>query len=275
MIDNRLDEHTVSDLTNRIHQTGIDKYGKAYKQYSNKLLVSLFFQLLDTLRVTSALEIGAFNAEFSQKFVSEATTHSALAVEANPYNFKKFRETVTANGVLYHHAAVLDREGPCELQLQVTDIDVATGYIRGNNSILVSDARPQTRAVTVPGITLDVLVANYVDAQLLPDPTLNSTALWIDVEGALDLVIKGGEQTISTSQLIFAEVEAKQLWNGQATFGDIVTQLDKLGFSPWLRDCEYEPDQFNVLFFNRKLINVGQLRDIATEYHRQLQNFTP
>lgn len=275
MIDNRLDLDTFNHLTSQMHQSGIDKFGKAYKQHSHQVLVSTFFQIIDQLPVDCALEIGAFSAEFSQRFVSAAETHKAIAVEANPYNFDKFKHSVTANGVLYHHAAVLDREGPCELQLQMTDVDIATGYIRGNNSILVSDARPHTRAVTVPGTTLDALVASYVTSQLFPAPSVSRPVLWIDVEGALNLVIRGGQRTIADSLLIFAEVEAIQLWNAQATFADIVAQLDELGFSPWLRDCEYEPDQFNVLFFNRKHINIEQLKDIETQYYRQLENFTP
>jgi len=53
-------------------------------------------------------------------------------------------------------------EGTCELQLHVTELDIENGYIRGNNSILKSDTRPDTRIESVPGTTLDALVASYV-----------------------------------------------------------------------------------------------------------------
>lgn len=260
--------------TARVHQAGIDKFGKAYKRHSHTKLVATFFQFIERLAVSSAIEIGAFSAEFSRKFVSAAEPRIALAVEANPYNFDKFKDSITEQGIYYHHAAVLDREGPCELQLQETDVDIATGYIRGNNSILVTDARPQTRAITVPGTTLDTLVAEYVVSHLFPDTSVSHPVLWIDVEGALNLVIKGGERTITHSLMIFAEVETKQLWKAQATFSDIAEQLDNLGFYPWLRDCEYEPDQFNVLFANRNLTNKRQLERLAARYYGELHNIS-
>ena len=255
----------------QFHQSGIEKYGKTYKQQSHEALVSAFFNIIDQLNTTSSLEIGAFKAEFSRRFISNTPTGHALAVEANPHNYKKFKSSLNEAGVNYHHAAVLDREGSCELQLHVTDIDIENGYIRGNNSILTSDARPDTQAVSVPGTTLDTLVKSYVEAGSLPDPEVAHPVLWIDVEGALDLVIAGGTQTIANSTVIFAEVETECLWNNQATFIEVAAQLDKLGFSPWLRDCEYEPEQFNVMFANRKLVDAALLESLARQFYDELQ----
>ena len=255
MIDKQRDIESFISSSSVFHAAGIDQYGKTYKQHSHTVLQSVFFKLIDQLNATLALEIGAFQAEFSRKFVSQTQAGIALAVEANPHNYEKFKSSLVDNGVLYHHSAVLDRDGPCELQLQVSDIDIENGYIRGNNSILKSDARPDTRAVTVPGTTLDSLVKRYISSNTIPDPVSTPTVLWIDVEGALDRVISGGNQTIASCLLLFAEVETECLWDGQATFTDIAVQLDKLGFSPWLRDCEYEPEQFNVIFANRELVD--------------------
>ena len=170
--DRDIDAFIIS--SRQLHQAGIEKHGKTYKQHSHAVLVSTFFKIIDQLNAATALEIGAFQAEFSRRFISKTPTRQALAVEANPHNFKKFESTISDAGVIYHHAAVLDREGPCELQLQVTDIDIENGYIRGNNSILSTDARPDTRAVTVPGTTLDALVKSYVEAGSTRTLELNS-----------------------------------------------------------------------------------------------------
>ena len=118
---------------------------------------------------------------------------------------------------------------------------------------------------------LDTLVKSYVEAGSLPDPEVAHPVLWIDVEGALDLVIAGGTQTIANSTVIFAEVETECLWNNQATFIEVAAQLDKLGFSPWLRDCEYEPEQFNVMFANRKLVDAALLESLARQFYDELQ----
>ena len=57
----------------------------------------------------------------------------------------------------------------------------------------------------------------------------------------------------------------------QAIFTEIAAQLDKLGFFPYLRDCEYEPEQFNVMFVNRELINTDLLEDIAAGFYNELK----
>ena len=271
MIGNESNINSFIRSSGQFHRAGIEKYGKTYKQRSHTVLVSAFFNIIDRLNTTTSLEIGAFQAEFSRQFISNTANRHALAVEANPHNYKKFKPSLTEAGVNYHHAAVLDREGPCELQLHVTDLDIENGYIRGNNSILKSDARPDTQAVSVPGTTLDALVQSYVESGVIPDPEVTHPVLWIDVEGALDLVIAGGNQTIANSTVIFAEVETECLWNNQATFIEVAAQLDKLGFSPWLRDCEYEPEQFNVMFANRKLVDAGMLKSLAAQFHDDLQ----
>lgn len=271
MIGKHIDAETFSRFTGHFHQQGIKHSGKTYKQQSHRALISAFFSVIERLTVTSLLEIGAFQAEVSRQFIGEGPARHALAVEANPYNFDQFKDSLTNAGVIYHHAAILDREGPCELQLHVTDIDIKNGYIRGNNSILKSDARPETRAVSVPGTTLDALVTNYVATHSIPDPAVQHPALWIDVEGALDLVINGGRQTIANSLVIFAEVETEQLWNKQATFPEITALLGTLGFFPWLRDCEYEPEQFNVMFVNHRLVDTALLEEIASQFYNELQ----
>ncbi len=259
------------ETTDSIHHAGIKQFGKSYKQRSHTALISAFFKLIDQQCVSTLLEIGAFQAEISRRFVAEAPARQALAVEANPYNYKKFKQSLNDAGVLYHHAAVLNRDGPCDLQLHTTEIDSQNGYIRGNNSLLTSDARPETRNETIPGITLDSLVAEYVATHAFHEPSVKHPALWIDVEGALDLVIKGGSHTLKDSLMVFAEVETQRLWNNQAIFPEIASLMNELGFFPYLRDCEYEPEQFNVIFANRELINQAVFQQVATEFYQSLE----
>lgn len=118
----------------------------------------------------------------------------------------------------YHHAAAQDLTGTRTLQLRVTDRDVKNGFIRGNNSILSASTRPDTEPLEVPATTLDALVADYVDAGKILDPASSSPILWIDVEGARNLVIAGGNNTIKHGLAIFAEVEATVLWDDQVIF---------------------------------------------------------
>ena len=253
------------------HEPGIQAYGKRYKEHSHQALTIVFDQLCDQLAIATAIEVGAFQADFSRRFLAAAPGRSALAIEANPYNFQAFKDTLATTGVIYHHAAIQDQNGPCSLQLSVTDRDVKNGYIRGNNSILQSHQRPDTIPVTVPGSTLDDLVSGYVNTGQLKPLASSRTVLWIDAEGALDLVIAGGNQTITESLAIFAEVETRALWDDQAVLPEICHQLYKLGFIPFARDCEYEPDQFNVLFVREHLKEQPRLKELAISFSETLK----
>jgi len=52
---------------------------------------------------------------------------------------------------------------------------------------------------------------------------------------------------------------------------DVIVQLGSLGLFPFLRDCEYAPDQFNVLFINRILVDDALLDKLAATFYRELQ----
>ncbi len=274
MIDSYGSAASFIEQSTSFHSAGLDAYGKRYKQFSNAALTTIFERLADSLDITTAIEVGAFQADFSRRFLERKSGRTALAVEANPYNYHAFRDRVTGAGIIYHHAAVQDLVGTRTLQLMVTDIDVKNGYIRGNNSILTSQQRPETQPLKVPATTLDTLVEEYVKSEQLPPLSDSPPVLWIDVEGALDLVIAGGEQTISESLAIFAEVESTALWDRQAVFSDICKQLQALEFRPFLRDCEYEPEQFNVVFINQKLDGNSLLLELEQQYSDILTNFT-
>ncbi len=256
-----------------LHQAGLEKYGKPYKLHSNQVLTSVFCTLIDRLGVTVAIEVGAFRAEFSRSFMQGGSNRTALAVEANPYNYNAFKDQLETEGVIYHHAAVNDIDGPCELQLSSTEQDQESGFIRGNNSIRTAASRTETRPLSVPGTTLDTLVAGYVESRALPPIVQSNTVLWIDAEGALDLVIRGGQQTIRGSAAIYTEVEAQALWDGQSDFGQITELLADVGFWPYLRDCEYEPDQFNVIYINERLGEEQLLAELQNKFENELRDF--
>lgn len=252
------------------HSVGLKKFGKPYKRHSHHALVTVFFSLIERMSISNAIEIGAFRAEFSRRFRQQDQNRTVLAVEANPYNFAAFKDELLAQGIIYHHAAVIDKDEPCTLQLSNTEHDQKTGFIRGNNSVRTAAGRTQTRAVTVPGTTLDSLIKEYIAAAALPDPITHTPVLWIDAEGALDMVINGGTQTLNSSAAVFTEVESEALWDNQSNFRQIDEQLRRLGYFPFLRDCEYEPDQFNVIFVNRRFADASLLQGIKAEFDQAL-----
>lgn len=59
----------------------------------------------------------------------------------------------------------------------------------------------------------------------------HSLLVKIDVQGADDKVIRGGEETIKKAKICLIETEFQPLYEGQALFFDILVQMKALGFT--------------------------------------------
>ena len=80
-------------------------------------------------------------------------------------------------------------------------------------------------------------------------------ALWVDVEGLAGEVLGSGSSLLSSPQCIAlkVEVESKPFWGGQELGSQLVQSLSELGFTPVLRDIEYD-SQFNIVFLRTSLV---------------------
>lgn len=201
-------------------------------------LKALFGELVLAHGVKTAFEIGAFEASFSRAMAKQGIR--AVAFEANPDVHGHFSAAVTTDGVEYVNRAVSDREG--ELELSIPTAIKGAGL---PTLIRMSSVRRQKLADTAYRAVR--VTTTSLDAWRDRGDYLSPYAMWIDVEGAQELVLAGAAKTLERTDLVLIELENRPIWEGQQASDAIEELLGALDLRPVARDIE-RPHQFNGLF---------------------------
>ena len=170
-----------------------------------------------------------------------------VAFEANPHNYRlcKDRFNYDKLGVEYIHSAVASEPGDLTFKVQMIENGEKINKATGRSSIFQRrDAKYGFETVTVPGTSLDSFFT----------PKPSNCVLWIDVEGAAELVLKGGRGLLEAASMVYIEVEDKALWEGQWLTRDITRFLHGYEMLPVARDFESQSRvQYNLIFMKKHL----------------------
>jgi FkbM family methyltransferase len=217
----------------------------------NMELLGLFYDLQDDLKPQVSLEIGAFEASFSN-YMRYTYNTQAYAFEANPYVYDNFFQA--NEKIKYINMAISDQKGMVSFKMQT--IHKPSGQIltkvRGNNSIMDRDDDTiEYESIYVPSDTLDNFMNN------IP----GNVCMFIDVEGATQKVLENANQTLERASSIFIEVEEKAYWKNQWLQEDVHKFLSERGFVKVARDREYQY-QYNEVYIKEGLMNRNILEKV-------------
>lgn len=220
-----------------------DLSDRTERKRSNTDLISLFFALLHTVKPDLFVEVGAFKGDTSMRVKRRHPDARVVAFEANPNNHSHFysRFQHDKRGVEYLNMAVADKPGDITFKVirEMHGRQVAQRV--GRSSLLArNDATVVYDDVIVKAVTLDTFFAT---------DTSNRCAMWVDVEGAIGLVIGGAQEFLKKVELIMVEVEETNFWEGQWLAADVVKSLAAYGLLPIARDFESPTGlQYNMVF---------------------------
>lgn len=216
-------------------------------------LRSLFYRLHEVLRPRSTLEIGAKEATFSRTIRKLLPETRAIAFEANPFVFQKQRRhsDPKRDGVEYRNLAVADVTGTTTFFVQTRRGDRPVKPTLGSNSLMPRAGDVETMEVEVPCTRVD----DYIRNEKVKSP---KTA-WIDVEGAVGVVLPGMRSALWDFLMVFVEVEERPFWEGQWLWPDVQAFMVENGFTPVARDFEYD-SQNNVLFIRNDVLSRPEVR---------------
>lgn len=206
--------------------------GIKIKEYSVSDLVKLFLSKIKSDSPSHFFEIGCFSAEFS-KILSKESDCIITAFEANPYNYKKFKDSIEANGINLIHSAISNTNEPLTFKIQ------NGRETQGNNSILKREKSP-IKGYSEVSVNCSKLDEYNSDA-------IKSAGLWIDAEGVGYEVLQGAKSILQKTRYVFIEVEEIRYWKKQKLDSDIISFMKSNGFTPIARDREY-PHQYNIIF---------------------------
>lgn len=220
-----------------------------------------FFQeLCERVEPTVVLELGAHEAGFS-RWAKESFPHArCLALEANPYVFRKHREKLARAGVEYHNLAAAERNGTVTVNIPLQVGDTVKSHDNRMGSLAVHGKASETEMVEVEAIRVDDFVALADDDRVVA---------WIDVEGASDVVLRGGSEVLARADAIYIEVESNETWSGQWLDVDVARFFRSLGLVPAIRDIQ-RLHQYNVIFVGAPLAEDEEVHErVATVFRHR------
>ena len=196
-------------------------------------------------------DIGANKGEAGRRALALVPEMKVFGFEANPKIHSRYKKINIDSGVFWINSAVADQNGKLVLYIpkvlaralkgqNLVSERVVEAEDTGKSSLLKRDENAEYEAVEVPAVALDKFLEEHAP--------VGRVALWIDVEGAASLVLKGAAATLGRTDIIIVEVEGFSFWQNQALVMQVMDTLYTLGFVPVLRDREYQDAQFNIIF---------------------------
>ena len=198
---NRLVQRIMSINKQRISTLKLRKRGfvefiapkLARKKLGKILAVELdkfLFDIVDVHKIKYFIECGANQAEASKALSAKGVY--TLAIEANPYTFKKYTEKK------------IDRYKAKNIGLGKTDgfldFHIPKADLTAGNATFQPDSGIEYTTTKVATKKLDDVVTEFVANN-------NNYGLWIDVEGFQREVLEGAKQSLSSPNCSFVKIE--------------------------------------------------------------------
>lgn len=205
---------------------------------SNAALVDYLFTLARDAAVF--VEVGAYHAEASVRVAAECPDSVVLALEANPYTFAHLAPSMPER-VTYLNVAASDTDGPIAFHIMSIVNGAHLAQIAGNNSLRQREQqRTEYESPIVDGRRIDSLLDEH---GLVGLPCV----MWVDVEGAQDIVLRGATRTLTDCIALMVEVEDTPVWSGQVLTDEVDALLVAAGMTCVARDREF-PEQHNRVY---------------------------
>jgi FkbM family methyltransferase len=190
--------------------------------------------LIDPLKVKVALDVGSRDAEVALYLKSHYPNARVYAFECNPAAVEICRQKLAGQKeVFLVDRAVSDEEGPLDffaIDAEKTITPHKDGNIGASSLYRARTDYPHEtyvqKCITVESVTLEAWAQR--------EGIEGIDVIWMDLQGAELRALKGLGELIGKVQLIYTEVEYKQIYVGQPLAADIRKFLHASG----LRLCQ-------------------------------------
>lgn len=197
----------------------------------------LFFDTLDQTQSTVFVEIGCHHAEASRQFVEGRDGRRAFAFEAIPAIFEEALDLCRDLPIQLFNLAVGSRDGETIFHVPREDRLKVWGSTRKR-----TDVQVPTDQIVVEMARLDTL-ADRLDMTV----SGRAAALWMDVEGAVLDILRGGASFLRSSvSVLYVEMYERAFFESRLDTLDIYELLIEAGFIPVARDNQF-PGAYNLV----------------------------
>ena len=187
--------------------------------------------LLGPENVHTIVEIGAKDCTETIGFAKYFPNARIYAFECNPATLPLCRERIkNTKNITLIEKAVSDKNGEVSF-FPIDQKNTITPWADGNpgaSSLLLASGKYKKetyvqKEVRVPSITLNSFFKDHGIERV--------DFLWMDIQGAELMALKGAGEALSRIKIIFSEVEFMEIHKDQPLFGDIKTYLNAHHFS--------------------------------------------
>jgi FkbM family methyltransferase len=182
----------------------------------------VFLALLRLTRPAVIADVGSCDGHESLRFKRVLPRARVIAFEANPVNAKAMQHDRALSGIEIRAVAVTDSEGP--VSFYVLPVPDDKPWARGASSLL--ERRPE-HSVDLPAQEVEVRAIRLDEAVAA---TSGRIAVWIDVEGAADRVLRGMEGIWDRVVAVHIETEHTPVWHDQADGWGVWHEIESRGF---------------------------------------------
>ena len=235
------------------HYEQLDESSPKRKELSAKLS-AIYRGVVQVIAPSLIIEVGAHDGRFSKLMKKLMPQSRVIAIEANPVVFEKYAPTWLEAGIEAQQVAVAAESGSVTFSVPVR-ANKTEALTMG--SLLLDRRAADHRQFTVKAEPLDNLV----------DPSLTS-AMWVDVEGAIGSMLDGAEKVLANCQAFYVEVETTERWPGQLLDHEVIARLMEFGLVPVARDVQRQVWQYNVMFLKQDLIANPSIKAKFAQYGR-------
>lgn len=196
-------------------------------------------------------EFGSRYGEDTIQFAKIYPDATIWGFECNPKTKEKCSEKLKEfNNVIFSDCAISDELGTATF-FSIDEKRTETTWIDGNQGasslFQASGKYPVEKYVQNPTVVKTTTLKQVMSEQQIPRIDI----MWMDIQGAELMALRGLEEKISNVSIIFTEVEFFEIYKEQPLFGQISNFLCEKGFRfcGFLNKGEYAGD---ALFVNLK-----------------------
>lgn len=274
MNNNLISRHLFNNIL-ELHSSLIPQTRKILDE-SNKKLFQAYIAIQKVLTPMTSVEIGAHFAEYSREMRQNFPSIDIIAAEANPYVYKIVTEAIDFNklNIQYTNIAISSASEPMQFHVLRNKSTHKLYSNRGMGSLIpfadtqyLTDRDLYTEIIEVPCTTGE---------RFILENTLGSTfSLWIDVEGANEVVLKSLEPLLATGKVlsIYIEVEQSVRWEKQWLDSDVTEYLLNFNYVPLIRDAQTKI-QYNTIYVHADAIDFAiiEIKDEYINWIRQINH---
>lgn len=171
----------------------------------------------------SLVDVGAHQGEFTRSLEAMCGIERGVLIEPQPAKAARLREMFPISRFQVLEAALSDRSGEAELEINAFDATTSILKMRRNLPELAALDLSVAARTKCRTLTLDTALAEADFDQL--------DLLKLDVQGAEHLVLQGGTKALAKTKMIWTEVSFEQLYEGACLHDQVFDLLKAAGFA--------------------------------------------